>query len=327
MKMLKPLLRWVSPPGAGARLSTLIFHRVLPTPDSLFPGETDAARFDAICRWVAGWFNVLPLDEAVRRLKARTLPARALAITFDDGYADNYDVALPILAHHHLPATFFVATGFLDGGRMWNDTVIEAIRRCAAPHIDLRGLGLPADGLVPLRDAGTRRRTIDSLLQAIKYLPLDERLAAAARIAERAGAALDGGLMMTSSQVRALRAAGMQIGAHTISHPILARLPDDVARAEIVGSKRRLETILDEPVTLFAYPNGRPQTDYAERSVALVREAGFEAAVSTAKGVADASTDPFQIPRFTPWDRSRLRFGIRLADNLWRAPVAASVPA
>ena len=131
--LLKALFHLMSPGGARARLSVLIFHRVLPEPDPLFPDEMHARRFDVLCGWLTSWFKVLPLDEAVARLKAGTLPARAVCITFDDGYADNHHVALPILRRHGLVATFFIATGFLDGGRMWNDTVIEAIRACKMP--------------------------------------------------------------------------------------------------------------------------------------------------------------------------------------------------
>jgi peptidoglycan/xylan/chitin deacetylase (PgdA/CDA1 family) len=86
------------------------------------------------------------------------LPERAAAITFDDGYADNFTRALPLLREQGLPATFFVATGFLDGGRMWNDTISEAIRRCNEDVVDLSAIGLtPGDapgGFVP---AGTAK--------------------------------------------------------------------------------------------------------------------------------------------------------------------------
>jgi len=319
--MLRPVLTQLSPAGPRARLSTLIFHRVLPEADPLFPGEVDAARFDALCRWVAGWFNVLPLDEAVRRLRERSLPARALCITFDDGYADNHDVALPILLRHRLVSTFFIATGFIDGGRMWNDTVIEAVRHCRAPSLDLSGLGVDGLAVLPLTDNAARRAAIDGILNLIKYRPIAERLQLAQRIAELAQVAPSDALMMAADQVRALRRAGMQIGAHTVSHPILATLPDDAARAEIGASKRWLEDLLRERVTLFAYPNGRPGRDFNERSVALAREAGFDAAVTTAKGVADAGTDLFRVPRFTPWDATPWRFGLRMAHNLWSPPL------
>ena len=126
---VKVAFELLSPGQRNGRLSILIFHRVLAQVDPLFPEEVDAARFDVICGWLRRWFNVLPLDAAVRRLRDGSLPRRAAAITFDDGYADNHDIALPILKKHGLPSTFFIATGFLDGGCMWNDTVIEAIRR------------------------------------------------------------------------------------------------------------------------------------------------------------------------------------------------------
>jgi peptidoglycan/xylan/chitin deacetylase (PgdA/CDA1 family) len=85
----------LSPGGPRARLSVLIFHRVLPRPDPLFPGEPDAARFDWQLRLLKRWFDILPLPDAVHALREGRLPARALAITFDDGYADNCTVALP----------------------------------------------------------------------------------------------------------------------------------------------------------------------------------------------------------------------------------------
>ena len=136
--MLTPVLSLLSPTGERARLSILILHRVLPEPDALDPYAIDAPYFDAMCGWMMQAFKVLPLDEAVRRLRSGTLPARAAAITFDDGDADNHDVALPILQRHGLSATFFVATGYLNGGRRFNDSVTETLRRAAGPAIDLR---------------------------------------------------------------------------------------------------------------------------------------------------------------------------------------------
>ena len=127
--------------------------------------------------------------------------------------------------------------------------------------------------------------------------------------------------MMRSDELRRLRQAGVDIGAHTISHPILASIPDDQARSEILGGKAALENILQEKVSLFAYPNGKPTTDYRAEHVEMVRDAGFKAAVSTVWGAADVHTDLFQLPRFTPWDRTQLKFGMRMAGNLWRKTV------
>lgn len=311
----------VSPAGACARLTILIFHRVYAQPDPLFPGEPDAGQFDRLCAWLARWFHVLPLDDAARRLAEGRLPSRAACITFDDGYADNHDVALPILRRHGLVATFFIATGYLSGGRMFNDSLVETVRAAPGPVLDTRGLaeGMPAS--LDLGSIEARRSAVDKLIGALKYGPAEERQAIAGQLQQRAGlAALPDDLMMIPDQVRALHRAGMQIGAHTVTHPILARLGDDEALREIVDSRRTLESMLGAPVTLFAYPNGRPGEDYSARSIELVRSAGFAAAVSTAWGCAEAGSDLFQLPRFTPWDRTRLRFGLRLISNLRLQP-------
>lgn len=308
-----PIFKLASPQGPGARLSTLIFHRVLAEPDPIFPDEMHAQRFDEVCGWLKSWFNVLPLDTAVRQLSNGSLPERACCITFDDGYADNLQIAAPILQKHALSATFFIATGFLDGGRMWNDTVIESIRYCTSPLLVLDSLGL---GRFPLVTISDRRAAIDSLLGQIKYLLVEERRELTERIAQQAGVEPPQDLMLGVDGVRALRQGGMQIGAHTVSHPILARLSASQARDEMLASQLYLQDVLGERVGLFAYPNGKPGTDYLAEHAGIAREVGFDAAVSTAWGVANAATDCFQLPRFTPWDRSSTRFGLRMLRNM-----------
>lgn len=314
--LLRSLLSMAAPAGPRSRLSVLMFHRVVPDVDPMFPDEMHARRFAELCGRVRRWFNVLPLDEAAQRLDQGNLPSRPLCITFDDGYADNREVALPILLNHGLTATFFISTGFLDGGRMWNDSLIEAVRACRLAELDLStlGLGRHALGSFPLK-----RQAAQALIGQIKYQPLARRLELGAQIAELAGVELPTDLMMSSRQVVELREAGMQIGAHTESHPILARLDEPSARAEILGSKQRLETLLGERVALFAYPNGKPGEDYSPANVELTRRLGFDAAVSTAWGASRQGDDLMQIRRFTPWDRSLSRFGWRMLANLRRA--------
>ncbi len=313
--MMRLLFNALAPAGSGSRLSVLIFHRVHEQPDSLFPGEAHARTFAQQLGWLKRWFNVLPLPKAVDGLLKGSLPARPAVITFDDGYADNRTVALPILQAHGLTATFFIATGFLDGGRMWNDTLIETVRLARGPVLDLTTVGLDA---YPVDSIERRQATIHALIPRLKYLEPVERQRQVDAIAARAGVDLPNDLMLTSSQLREMARAGMTIGGHTVHHPILATLSDDQALAEMVNGRRRLEEIIGVPVDLFAYPNGKPDEDYNAAHVRLAREAGFEAAVSTAWGAARPGCDPYQIPRFSPWDRHAWRYGLRLADNLRR---------
>jgi len=229
-------------------------------------------------------------------------------VTFDDGYADNLTVAAPIMRERGVPATVFVATGYLDGGVMFNDAITEAMRN-APSRFDLSDLGR---GVLELGDELARRSAIARLIGEIKYRPAGERRSLAMEILGRAGAQPPRDLMMTSAQVRELRDAGVEIGAHTATHPILTRLEPAEARDDIARSRQVLEGLLGDPVRLFAYPNGRPGEDYDVRHVRIVRELGFTAALSTAWGAAHLRSDLFQIPRVAPWDPTSARFAGRL---------------
>ena len=315
--------RLLSPGGASAKLDIFIFHRVYPMADPMVPGEPDVVRFERLIRFLSRAFTLLPLAEAAEYLASGTLPAAAACITFDDGYADNLTLALPVLARFDAPATIFIATGYLDGGRMWNDTVIESIRRTSAEKLDLADLGLPN---VSLKTIEQRCHAIGVLLPLIKYRSVDERISLSGAIAQRARVTPPSNLMLTTPQLRELAAArNITIGAHTRRHPILACASSDEAEAEIAGSRTDLEALLQKDVHLFAYPNGRPDKDYRAEHVEMVRRAGFRHAVSTANGVASAPADPLQLPRFTPWGDSMSKFGMQLARALWFPPAPGSL--
>lgn len=263
---------------------------------------------------LARQFRVLPLREAVDRLQSGTLPAASACITFDDGYADNAEVALPILKTLGLPATFFVASGYLDGGAMFNDRVIEAVRTTSLSRLDLSGLSLGHHAVSTFPE---KRAAIRLILEQVKYKSLEERHALCQYVEQTSRTGIPSQLMMTSNQVRQLHQNGMTIGGHTLHHPILASLRNaSEALEEIRLNKEHLEQIIGAPVDLFAYPNGVPDQDYREEHAAMVRSLGYRAAVTTAKGVATTSSDLFQLPRFTPWEPSIPRYSLRLVQNL-----------
>lgn len=310
---LKTALGLASPGGKRGKLSILIYHRVLPTPDPLRTGDPDADTFRWQMGLLASHFNVLPLREAARRLREGSLPPRAACITFDDGYADNFTVALPILREFGLPSTFFIATAYLDGGRMFNDTLIEFAKAVPSGPCDLSPIGLGVHSVDTVQD---RRALMSRLIGHFKYQPPEQRLPAVEKLAADFGIRLPDDLMMSSDQLRALHAAGMEIGGHTDTHPILARQTPDEARHEIRLGKEKLEALLGEPMRVFAYPNGRPVKDYDGTHADIVADCGFEAAVSTRPAAADRHSGIHELPRFTPWDKTPARFGLRLLRSL-----------
>jgi peptidoglycan/xylan/chitin deacetylase (PgdA/CDA1 family) len=303
-----------SPAGENARLSILIYHRVLEEVDELFPSEVTAELFDRQLDALKNVFNVLPLSEAITRLKLGTLPARAACITFDDGYADNFTLALPVLQKHNLKATFFIATAYLNGGRMFNDTVIHAIRHSRDDQIDLSILDL---GTHDLATPEAKRAAIGKILRKVKYLPLGQREETVAEIARLStDMPLPDDLMMNAHQLKALAESGMEIGGHTARHPILAKLDEAAVLKEIAEGKDYLEGLLAIKLKSFAYPNGVPGQDYLVEQALLPKKLGFEAAVSTQSGAANRRTDVFQLPRFTPWNPNISRFNPMLIRNL-----------
>jgi peptidoglycan/xylan/chitin deacetylase (PgdA/CDA1 family) len=296
------------PETVTGRLSILIFHRVLAEPDPLLPEEITAQQFSQDIKILAERFNVMSLSDGLRGLREGTLPPFALCLTFDDGYRDNVTIALPILQRFGLTATFFIATGYLDGGRMWNDTLLEIMRRWPGDRIDLTDWGVPIFNMETIQE---RRKNWKMLFRWMKRIGVAGRSEMLDRLTSQLNEPLPTDLMLSSDQVTELARAGMEIGCHTQSHPIFTRIDDRQVRSEITVSRNQLESLSQSPIRYFAYPNGIPGDDYNQRHVDIIRQCGFEAAFSTAWGVATAESDLYQLPRFTPWDKSSARFALR----------------
>ena len=186
------------------RLVVLTYHRVLSRPEVASTADIDAEQFDMHVKTLDRYFNVLSLRDAVSLLDQRRLPARSVCITFDDGYKDNVTRALPILERHGVPATFFIATGYLDGGVMWNDVIIEAAKQSPRADVDLEELGF---GHHALTSDTERQQLIAALLPEIKYLDTKTRDTLAAGIAERLEFAPPTDLMMASDDLQVLHRA------------------------------------------------------------------------------------------------------------------------
>jgi peptidoglycan/xylan/chitin deacetylase (PgdA/CDA1 family) len=293
-------------------LSILIYRRIVGEPDPLFPETVDRRRFAQHLRLLKRWFQVLPLAQAARCLQQRSLPSRAACITFDGGHAAHAAVAMPLLQRFGLPATFFVASGFLDGGYSWSDAVVELVRKAPGTRLNLARAGF---GSYDIGCHLRRRAVIDMLLAALASLAPLERLERVRLMARRPSAT-----RLSSDQLIAMHRAGMEIGAHTVNQTPLASLSNAEARAEIANGRDRLQDILQAPVRLFSYPSGKPGRDFEQRHGNMLRSAGFDAAVTSAPGAARHDTDLYALPRFTPWDASSSGFLLRLGSNLFTQP-------
>jgi peptidoglycan/xylan/chitin deacetylase (PgdA/CDA1 family) len=276
-------------------------------------------------------YSVVPLDELVAALeRGHKLPPRALAITFDDGYADNLEQARPCLAQHGLPATVFVTAGAVGAtrefwwdeleGRLLDDRPLPSTLALEVAGVSHRWeLGPAATAATVTREVqrawkpwednhpSARHALYRNLYDQLFPLSTAERVAALDTIATWAQApagARPSHRSLTERELAELaRDPVIEIGCHTMSHPPLATLAPAAQRDEIVQARTRLQAIAGRPIQSFAYPYGR-RRDYDAGTVALVRELGFAGACSNFPGLAARGTDAFQVPRLQvrDWD-------------------------
>lgn len=303
---------------ARNKLSVFLFHKVPGELDPMVP-ELTLDAFGQLLDFVVERFQVLPLDEAVTRLQSGRLPPRSACITFDDGYPDWRHGVVPLLEERNAHATFFITSGQFNGLPMWHERVYHALRHAPGDIFDLPGLGLPPLSLARIED---RRLATEFAVRHLKYQPLATREELLRRLEDAAGVRSQDVLRMSAEDLRDLHSRGFGIGAHTVSHPILTLCDPAVAAREIGGVREELEGLAGGAVRSFAYPNGRPGTDFSEEHVSLVRQAGYTYAVSTQWGAANDATPIFQIPRFTPWGPKPSDMAQQLVRNLILRPRA-----
>jgi peptidoglycan/xylan/chitin deacetylase (PgdA/CDA1 family) len=275
-------------------LRVLAYHRVLPAADEHSFGhdiELVSAwedEFDWQVRHMARHYEVITCHELVRLLDAgRPVPPRALMITFDDGFRDNHQIAMPILRRHGVPAVMYVATGYLDREDLfWFDGLVHDVLQSQAATLPV------GDANIPLGETtDARRQAAQQVLQRLKVMPDAVRQQALQRIRHALGTTPPATPMheslhgpMNWSQVREMSDAGMEIGSHSVNHPVLAQVEDDDRlRRELEDSKAAIEHHTGRPVVSLAYPVGGPGA-YDDRVIAATQAAGYRFAFTYAAG-------------------------------------------
>jgi peptidoglycan/xylan/chitin deacetylase (PgdA/CDA1 family) len=296
-------------------LLSLNYHRIGDSAGSRLDRDTWSATaedFDRQVRFLKAHCDVVhPADVPALQRRGR---GRHLLITFDDGSRDGHDIALPVLRSHGVPALFFITTGFLDERLVaWWDEIAwmvwQSTNTTLPPSRWTRGV---------VHLAQDRSGTVQRLLRAYKDLPTvesSEFLSWLGRVtgSGRCPADETSAHWMTWDMVRALRAAGMAVGGHTVSHPILTRMERAGQEIEIAGCARRLREELGEPMRWFAYPVGGPRAfDHDSRD--LLATAGVELAFSDYGGVQ-------RYDDWDPFDVRRIAVEIYMNGNAFRSMV------
>jgi peptidoglycan/xylan/chitin deacetylase (PgdA/CDA1 family) len=279
------------------------YHRISDVGENSLYHPIDSASpavFEAQVRFLRDRFH-LPASETWPDLLAGrvALQEPTAILTFDDGYRDNFDRALPILEALGVPAGFFLATDFLESPRLfWWDHVASVVKQTHVPRLVL-------DAPEPLDldlHRTERSQVLARVIAAFWRAERPDDPSVLEHLAQRAEVAIDAtalaaGLFLTWDEVRALAAAGMGIGSHTHTHRSLGHLPEEDQRRELAESRQILERHLGRAVTTLAYPYGGAG-DISDQTKRLAREAGYEVAFALRRGVARTGRwDPLDVPR------------------------------
>jgi peptidoglycan/xylan/chitin deacetylase (PgdA/CDA1 family) len=258
--------------------------------------------FERHVRYLAANYAVLALPDIVDRLRTnRPLPINCVAITFDDGYADNF-AAAQVLSRYGLSATFYITAGCMAGGEpFWPAELRVLIRSVQDPVIRLRTPRTSYE--IPINNDAERRRAITTISRLFKAHPISVRDRLRDQLRTVAGLTQVPCHMLRWEQIAQMHRLGMTIGAHTLTHPNLPSAGEADAWREIAGSRTRLEQELGTSITMFSYPNGGSER-YMDTAVArLVQKAGFSAATTSRNAFADAESDLFALERVQVTER------------------------
>ncbi len=303
LKTLGAIRRWFKPGGV-----ILMYHRVIDLVPDTYNLAVSPAYFAEHMQILRRCCTPMPLPKLIDALNTDSLPDRAVAVTFDDGYYDNYSEARPLLHAADVPATVFVVSGHVDSQcEFWWD---ELERVVLMPSQVPPELHLRLNGQNYAWDTGTlgqRTTTHRALYTLIAQQDTQTRAGILEALMTWAGVGDSGRpthRVMTSAEMVDMVSDGLiEVGGHTVNHPTLSKLSVEAQRREIAEGCRQLEAILGRPIDMFAYPYGRA-ADWEDDTVDIVRQLGMRGAVTTIPGCVEAGADPFRLCRWAVvnWD-------------------------
>jgi peptidoglycan/xylan/chitin deacetylase (PgdA/CDA1 family) len=295
----------------------LMYHRISDIAQDPWDLCVDPENFADHLRKLKVNFDVIPMYRLAERLRNKDSLKNLVAITFDDGYYDNYQNAKPILEKHGIPATFYLTTKFKADKKYWWDELEQIILNTPVlpetASINLPGKQITSllgdskelDGVVKKQNSfwrygrplnNSRLKLYFECWEVIKTLGIEEQHVALRDIKAWAGVThVPTPPLMNEQQVKEVSKSSLfEIGAHTINHPALGSLSSATQREEIVGSKKALENVVSQHLTGFAYPYGH----YNEQTPGLTKSSGFSYAVTTEEKPLTPDRSVFEIPRF-----------------------------
>ena len=295
----------------GKRLTILMFHRVIDNSNKeencVLPTICISRdNFESLIRFISKYYKVISVSDYLKSLKNRfRLPYNGLILSFDDGYKEILENALPLLQEYGLPAVLFVPTAMIDnGGSYWWDEIYSLLQNTKNSAIAKECSGDPRidrylswTNRILSKQPKDRRRAIIEFIEAlqnakaelrnrvVQFLLRDYRSRNQNQTQDR--------MVLTWDQIRHLNSCGIEIGSHTVNHQFLPTVSDREATDELTNSQKRLEARLKSRISCFSYPGGK----YNENTVKLVEDAGYTCAFTTDQGINTLNCNHYKLKR------------------------------
>ncbi|MDX9763246.1 MAG: polysaccharide deacetylase family protein [Desulfomonilia bacterium] len=302
------LLNMLSIKKLSGRGFVLMYHRIVRSREQyknlIQPGMFVAEEtFEKHIAFLKKKFSIITLDEMVRRIDRGQSVNRCCSITFDDGWKDTYEAAFPILKKYQVPASIFLATGYIGTDKwFWP----EELNRCLRMLFDMRSNHLETGNIlkqlnIDLHENKGKNRTelINDVIERVKGYHPDQRELLMKRLRGIFPDSSRERLLMNWDEVSQMHESGLaSFGAHTVNHVYLDQMEAEAIRYEICLSKQMIENHLGVPATLFAYPNG----NYTASNIAMLEQNNILGAVTTRRGYVDKNTPLLEMPRIAMHD-------------------------
>lgn len=279
-----------------SQVTILMYHHVSSESPPWLLGAVASNDFEREIAHLCKVTRIVPIDWLVNQLyQGRDIPSKAVCITFDDGYKDNYNFAYPILRKYNAPATIFLTTGYIESSEtFWDYKLRFAVWNTGVTTFDIAGLGS-----YRLKSPRDRLLAMNKIQADLLKLPEREKNLLIEKLLKVLGVDIPNRFgerfMLSWEEILEMIENGISFGAHTVTHPTLTRLAIEEAREEIIRSKRDIEERLGKPCTLFAYPNG----DFNTEIIELVKESGFQGAVTTIPRMIRRGDNLFRLGRIS----------------------------
>jgi len=276
-------------------IKILTYHRVNGEEQYNLGLTISVSNFERQIRYLKMNCNILSLQEAVQILNnGQKIPPKSVAITFDDGYEDNYVNAFPILKRYGIPATIFLSVMHINNGtRLWVDQIVDAMDQLSGDYLDLTNLSM---GVYKTKTVEDKQKAIYEISKIIKKSLLPQKKKVINYLETLSSTHKFKNPMLSWEQIKEMKNYGISFGSHCMNHFILTKIPIQDAAFEIIQSKKVLEDKLGKEISFFAYPNGS-MGDFNDQIIELLKDAGYSCACTLISGSNRVGVNLYELKR------------------------------